>query len=162
MGLLLKYAHVCSRMLTYAHVCSRMLTYAHVCSRMLMHAHACSRMWRTSGGFYIAEDDAAGSHFTCFTRTQFTCFTSTRVQILMPEGILQKSGRWMRSWGRRWQCGCRCVPNLPLHSTEFNPTHAGAGSVGAGVLILLYMCPHTAICVSSYCYICAICVLILV
>jgi hypothetical protein len=26
-GLMLAYAHVCSRMLTYAHVCSRMLTY---------------------------------------------------------------------------------------------------------------------------------------
>ncbi len=39
------------------------------------------------------------------------------------------------------------VPSLRL-------THAGAGSVGAGVLILLYMCPHTAIYVSSYFYMC--------
>ncbi len=62
--------------------------------------------------------------------TQFTCFTGTKVQILT----------------QRPPPSCRSIIPPAMARPRSNIC----------VFVLLYMCPHTAVYVSSYCYMCAL------
>jgi hypothetical protein len=83
--------------------------------------------------------DAAGSREAAARHaqsTQFTCFTGTKVQVLT---LLLDMPKALRA------------------ATAVGPLFVG---VFSGVLILLYMCPHTTIYVSSYHCICVLILLL--
>ena len=105
---MLTYADVCS-MLTYADVCS-MLTYADVCS-MLTYADVCVRCRRARWSVCLQLDipltqhgctcrscparwrctQAAGTHFTCFTR--YPTDTARLYVSLLPRPLALHAGR---------------------------------------------------------------------
>ncbi len=90
--------------------------------------------------------------------TQSTCFTGTKVPILTPEALRARLPQQVEAPPK----GDR-LPHAIYLLYMCPHTAVGVSSYCyTCVLILLYMCPHTAICVltaihvSSYCYVCVL------